>query len=95
MTNDGPDPALLAHLSTLDPREELVMRLALREAHDSVRADRDFSDRIKFLLNSIDPRPREMAAIIADARDAEKQIAAGGDGKAERGDAMRSTRRKS
>jgi hypothetical protein len=70
----GPDPALLAKLDTLEPRDELVMRIALREVHDSVRGDRSFGDRIKNLLERLDPRPQEMAAILADAREAEKKL---------------------
>ena len=85
MAESGPDPTLLARLDALEPREELVMRLALREKHDSIRSDRGFSDRIKLLLERIDPRPQEMAAILADARETEKSIATEGDTRAEAG----------
>ena len=74
MAETGPDPALLAKLDTLEPRAELVMLLALREVHDSVRRDRSFGDRIKKLLERIDPRPQEMAAILAEVREAEKNL---------------------
>lgn len=74
MAETGPDPALLAKLDGLEPRDELVMRIALREVHDSVRRDRSFADRIKKLLERLDPRPQEMAAILAEAREAEKNL---------------------
>ena len=74
MAETGPDPALLARLDGLEPREELVMRLALREVHDGVRGDRSFGDRIKKLLERLDPRPQEMAAILAEARETEKTL---------------------
>lgn len=74
MAETKPDPALLARLGALGPHDELVMLLALREKHQSIRADRRFSDRIKALLERIDPRPGEMASILAEAREAEKSI---------------------
>ena len=74
MIESGPDPALLAKLDGLEPREELVVRLALRELHDSVRADRGFNDRVKQLLEQIDPRPPEMAGILAEMREVEKNL---------------------
>jgi hypothetical protein len=74
MAETGPDPAFLAKLEELEPRDELVMRLALRELHDSVRGDRGFGDRIKKLLEHLDPRPQEMAAILAEAREAERNL---------------------
>ena len=74
MGETGPDPALLAKLDGLEPRDELVMRLALREVHDGLRGDRSFGDRIKRLLERIDPRPQEMASILAEAREAEKNL---------------------
>lgn len=74
MAETGPDPALLARLDTLAPRDELVMRLALREVHDGLRGDRSFGDRIKNLLERLDPRPQEMAAILGEVRAAEKNL---------------------
>ena len=74
MAETEPDPALLAKLDALEPRDELVMRLALREVHNSVRTDPSFGDRIKKLLERLDPRPQEMAAILADARETEKNL---------------------
>ena len=74
MAETGPDAALLATLDALEPRAELVMRLALREVHDSVRYDRSFGDRIKTLLERLDPRPQEMAAILTEAREAERNM---------------------
>jgi hypothetical protein len=74
MGETGLDPAVLAKLDGLDPHDELVMRLALREVHDSVRGDRGFSDRIKLLLERLDPRPGEMAAILSEARETEKTL---------------------
>ena len=74
MAETGVDPALLAKLDALEPRDELVLRLALREVHDSIRGDRSFADRIKKLLERLDPRPQEMAAILAEAREAEKTL---------------------
>lgn len=79
MAVTGVDPALLAKLERLAPREELVMRLALREVHDSIRADRGFGDRIKKLLERLDPRPHEMAAILAEARETEKTLRPNGE----------------
>lgn len=74
MPETGPDQALLAKLDGLDPRDELVMRLALREVHDNFRGDRSFGDRIKKLLDRLDPRPQDMAAILAEARETEKTL---------------------
>jgi hypothetical protein len=74
MAQIEPDPELLARLDALEPREELVMRLALREVHDSFRGDRSFGDRIKKLLERVDPRPPEMAGILAEAREIEKNL---------------------
>jgi hypothetical protein len=74
MAETGPEAALLARLQKLAPRDELVMRIALRELHDSLRGDRGFGDRIKKLLEALDPRPQEMAAILAEAREAEKNL---------------------
>ena len=85
MVESEPDPALLAKLDALGPRDELVMRLALREKHDSIRGDRDFSGRIKLLLEQIDPQPSEMAAILADAREAQGRIATTSDTSAQAG----------
>jgi len=45
MPETGPDQALLAKLDGLEPRDELVMRLALREVHDNFRGDRSFGVR--------------------------------------------------
>jgi len=78
MAETGPDPAMLAKLDALEPREELVVRLALREVHDSVRADRGFNDRVKKLLEEVNPRPPEMAGILAEAREVEKNLRARG-----------------
>lgn len=77
MSEMEPDPRLLAKLEALEPREELVMRIALREVHDRFRGDRSFGDRIKSLLEQIDPRPQEMASILAEAREAGKALEAG------------------
>jgi hypothetical protein len=68
------DPQLLAKLEALEPREELVMRIALRELHDSIRGDRGFGDRIRRLLEQLDPRPQEMAVILAEAREVGKVL---------------------
>lgn len=70
MAETGLGPDVLAKLESLEPREELVMRIALREMHDSIRTDRRFGDRIKALLEQLDPRPQEMAAIFSEAREA-------------------------
>ncbi|HEX3970523.1 MAG TPA: hypothetical protein VHX19_04330 [Stellaceae bacterium] len=74
MAETGLSPDVLAKLEALEPRDELVMRIALRELHDSVRRDRGFGDRIKLLLEQVDPRPQEMAAIFAEAREAGKTM---------------------
>jgi hypothetical protein len=71
---EGPNPQVMAKLESLEPREELVMRIALREMHDSIRGDRSFGDRIKALLEQLDPRPREMAAIFTEAREVGKAM---------------------
>jgi hypothetical protein len=68
MTEDGPDPDLLARLESLRPRDELVQRIALREQHDALRDDPLFKERIKFLLEMLNPPPGDMAAIMAEAR---------------------------
>lgn len=77
MAETGLGPDVLAKLESLEPREELIMRIALREMHESVRGDRGFGDRIKTLLEQLDPRPREMAAILAEAREAGKTMERG------------------
>ena len=74
MAEAGPDSNLSARLAALEPREELVLRLALREKHDDLRGDQSFRDRVKALINLLDPRPQEMAAILAEAREAEAGI---------------------
>jgi hypothetical protein len=74
MAETGLDPQMLANLDSLDPREELVMRIALREMHDNIRSDHNFGDRIKALLERLDPRPQEMAAIFTEAREAGKAM---------------------
>jgi hypothetical protein len=58
----------LAWLASLGPRAELTMRIALRDRFDHLCADRAFSARVKLLLDLINPRPPEMAKIMADAR---------------------------
>ncbi len=79
MAEAGLDREMQAKLEALEPREELVMRIALREMHDSIRGDRRFGDRIKQLLEQLDPRPQEMAAIFTEAREAGKAMSIDGD----------------
>jgi hypothetical protein len=93
MAETGLSPDVLAKLEALEPREELVLRIALREMHDSVRGDRGFGDRIKTLLEQLDPRPHEMAAILAEAREAGKTMSQEGIGTAQAEAAPRPRRR--
>lgn len=68
MTESGPDPELLARLESLRPRDELVQRLALREQHETLRDDPLFKERIKFLLEMLNPPPADMARILEEVR---------------------------
>lgn len=67
-----PDPETLAKLETLKPRDELVQRLALRERFDELASDPLFKERVKFLLEMLNPYPAEMAEIMAEVRAVER-----------------------
>jgi hypothetical protein len=71
-TRDPRDPELVSWLATLDPYEELTVRLALRERHSTLSGDPVFGDRIKALLTLLDPSPQETAAIVRRARELER-----------------------
>jgi hypothetical protein len=51
------------------------MRIVLRNSFDALQVDPVFGGRIQLLLDLVDPRPAEMAAIMADARIVEKALA--------------------
>jgi hypothetical protein len=72
LNRDPRDPELLAWLETLDPYEELTVRLALRGKHQELSSDQVFGDRVKALLAFLDPSPQETAAIVRRARELEK-----------------------
>lgn len=68
------DPAFSAWLQSLDPYEELIVRLALREKRENLSGDPTFNNRIKALLVLLDPTPQEMAALMRRTRELEKEI---------------------
>jgi len=72
MAENRPDPEVLARLETLKPRDELVQRLALRETYGELYDDPLLKERVKFLLEMLNPQPAEMAAIMADVRAVER-----------------------
>ena len=70
MTSDPLDPKVGKWLRSLEPRQELVVRFAMRLRYPKVRANRDFSNRIddlRTVLALVDD-PDRLAMIIADAR---------------------------
>src|SRR5580658_1922461 len=78
LRSDPQAPAFVAWLASLDPYEELTVRLALRSIHEHLSTDPVFGDRIKTLLTLLDPNPQETAGIMRRARELEK----GGESKA-------------
>ena len=75
-TTDPLDPKIDKWLRSTEPRQELVVRFAMRLRYPKVRANRDFSNRIDDLrrvLGLVDD-PDRLAMIIADARMVEDKI---------------------
>lgn len=80
MTVDPHDPKFQKWLRSLEPRQELVIRFALRERCPSMRADRSSDVRVDELLAALNPDEDRLAMILADAgmvaKDIEKVIGA-------------------
>lgn len=75
MTATPLDFETLTWLASLRPRAELTMRIALRDTFDILQVDPVFGARIKLLLDLVDPRPAQMAAIMTEARMLERALA--------------------
>ena len=68
MTTDPLSPQIDKWLRSLEPRQELVVRFAMRERFASVRGDRAFIARVDELRDKLKPDEDRLAMIIADAR---------------------------
>jgi hypothetical protein len=68
ISGDPRDPALIAWLRTVEPRQELCIRYAMRGRFMACRADRAFAARIDELFALLNPNEDEYAAILRDAR---------------------------
>jgi hypothetical protein len=69
MTRNPRDPKLSQWLISLDPRQELVMRSAMRVKFADVCADRAFSDRVASLWECVNPHADDtiVAEVLGDA----------------------------
>ena len=67
-TTDPRDPSIDRWLRSLEPREELVTRVAMRARFPEVRADREITARIDELSASMAMDADRLAMILADAR---------------------------
>lgn len=65
---DPRDPKIDRWLRSLEPRQELTVRYAMREHFPTVRADRKFSARVDELRAALNPDEDQLAMIIRDAR---------------------------
>ena len=72
---DPHDPAIDEFLRSLEPRQELVLRFAMRQRFASMRADRKFDARVDELRQQFDDEDR-LAMICADANLVAAQIEA-------------------
>lgn len=78
MSADPHEPKFQKWLLSLEPRQELVIRFALRRHSPSVRADRANDARVDELMALLKPDEDRLALILADAsmiaKDIEKVI---------------------
>jgi hypothetical protein len=76
VTADPLSPEIDRWLRSLDTRDELVMRLAIRGRFDSARSTPSFNRRVDELWDLANPKRDEayMALVIADARMVGKSI---------------------
>ena len=70
MAADPLDPAIDKWLRSIEPRDELVMRLAVRGRFDTVRSNHALSARIDELWDKVNPKRDEayMALVLDDVR---------------------------
>ena len=66
--SDPQDPALIAWLRTLEPRQELCIRYTVRGQFTACRADQAFNARVDELFALLNPDEDEYADILRDAR---------------------------
>lgn len=74
MASDPRDPEIDKWLRSLEPRQELVIRFALRERFPVMRADRGNDARVDELMGQLKPDEDRLALILADARMVAKDI---------------------
>lgn len=74
MAADPRDPEIDKWLRSLEPRQELVIRFALRERFPAMRADRGNDARVDELMGQLKPDEDRLALILADARMVAKGI---------------------
>jgi len=73
---DPRDPSIDKWLRSLEPRQELVLRFAMRGRFSQIRSDRKFEARIDELRAQFNDEDR-LAMILADARLLGEQIERG------------------
>lgn len=74
MSADPHDSKFQAWLVSLEPRQELVIRFALRQHFPAMRADRANDARVDELMKVLNPDENRLAMILADARMVAKDI---------------------
>ena len=62
------DPKIDKWLRSIEPRQELAVRYAMRERFPEICADRVFTARIDELRAALNPDETQLAMILADAR---------------------------
>lgn len=72
--SDPLDPSVLKWLCSLEPRQELVVRYAMRSHFAKVRGDRAFSARIEEVRSALNPDETQLAMILADANEVAKHV---------------------
>lgn len=73
-TGDPLDPAIERWLRSIEPRQELTVRYAMRARFPTVRASRKFTARIDEVRAALNPNEDQLAMIIADARLVEESL---------------------
>jgi hypothetical protein len=73
-SSDPLDPKLDTWLRSVEPRQELVVRYAMRSRFAEVRGDRAFSARIEEVRSALNPDETQLAMILADAREVAKHV---------------------
>ena len=74
MSADPHDPKFTRWLLSLEPRQELVIRYALRAHFPAMRADRENTARVDELREAMRVDENGLAMILADARMVAKDI---------------------